>query len=376
MKPCYRITAILLFLTVLFGIPVCFFLQADTEFSENENRCLSGKPTVSAENIRSGKFMRDTEQYINDQFPQKDFWISCKSDWMRLLGSKEIGGVYLAEDGYLFEKWCTAEFDENRLRENTKAVTDFAQQHPEQNISIMLVPTAGMILHDKLPKGAPMFRQSIALDIANQTLRDVSVLDVSAVFAAHSTERLYYKTDHHWTSYGAFLAYCAWCEMHGRTVNPNAYEIETVTEEFQGTLQAKVFGTHCAFDTIELYQNKEQMPYRVEYNFGKTQNDTVYALEQLSQKDKYRVFLGGNHPEITIQTAAKNKKHLLVVKDSFANAFIPFLLNDYETVHIIDPRYYHGDIEAYIRTQNINECLFLYNIKNFCEDENIVNVFV
>lgn len=375
MKKLYHITAIVLFLAVLFGIFVCFLVQEDREFSESENRYLAAKPVISVENILSGKFMRDTEQYINDQFPEKDFWISCKSDFMRLLGSKEIGGVYLAKDDYLIEKWLTEEFDEELLTENTETLTSFAQQHPEQKISLMLVPTAGMILSDKLPKDAPMFNQKIAYDIVNTNLNGISTIDLSSLFASHSTESLYYKTDHHWTTYGAFLAYSAWCEMNGQSVNQNEYEIEIVTEEFQGTLQSKVLGTYCAFDKIDLYKQKNETPYRVENNFGKTYSDTVYALERLSQKDKYQVFLGGNHPEITIKTSQRNGKHLLVIKDSFANAFIPFLLNDYEAIHIIDPRYYHGNIDEYILDNNINECLFLYNIKNFCEDKNIGNLF-
>lgn len=199
---------------------------------------------------------------------------------------------------------------------------------------------------------------------------------MNSLFTAHSTESLYYKTDHHWTTYGAFLAYSAWCKMNGISTDINEFEIESVTEEFQGTLHSKVLGTHCAFDKIELFKRKNEIQYRVEFNFGKTYSDTVYAMERLSQKDKYQVFLNGNHPEITIKTSQTNGKHLLIVKDSFANAFIPFLLNDYETIHIIDPRYYHGNIDEYIKDNNINEYLFLYNIKNFCEDKNIPNVLI
>ena len=355
MKKSYHIAIIVLFITVLFCTPACFFLQKDREFSESENRYLAAKPAVSADKILSGKFMKDTEQYINDQFPQKDFLISFKSDFMRLLGCKEIGGVYLAKDGYLIEKWLAEEFDGDLLKKNTEALTEFAQRHPEQKISFMLVPTAGMILSDKLPKGAPMFDQKIAYNIVNRNLKHITFVDLNSLFASHSTENLYYKTDHHWTTYAAFLAYSAWCEINGRSANKNEFEILTVAEEFQGTLHSKVLGNHCSFDKIELYKRKNQIPYSVEYNFGKNRSDTVYDTEKLFIKDKYQVFLGGNHPEITIRTSQKNKKHLLVIKDSFANAFIPFLLNEYETIHIIDPRYYHGNLDEYI----FNNSLFL-----------------
>lgn len=374
MRKFYHITAIVLFLAALFGIPACFLLQKDAEFSESENRYLTSKPSVSVEKILSGKLMEDTEKYIDDQFPQRTFWISFKSDFLRLIGSKEINGVYLAKEGYLIEKWLPDEFDEERLTENTEALNSFAQRHQEQKISVMLIPTAGMILNDKLPKNAPMFNQQIAFDFVRNRLDGISYIDLNSLFASHSEETLYYKTDHHWTTHGAFLAYSAWCETNGRSVISDDFEIETVTDNFQGSLHSKVLGNYCAVDKIDLYKRKDEVLYRVEYNFGKAQSNTVYAMERLSQKDKYQVFLNGNHPEITIRTSQTNGKHLLVVKDSFANAFVPFLLNDYETIHIIDPRYYNGSIDDYMFDNRIDECLFIYNIKNFCEDKNIPDI--
>lgn len=371
MKKYYQICAIVLFVAVLFCVPVCFFLQDDKEFSENENRYLAQRPDMSAEDVLSGEFMEDTEQYINDQFPQKDFWTGFKSDLLRLTGSREIGGVYLAKDGYLIEKWLPEDFDETLLTENIDVINDFAERHPEQKVSVMLVPTAAMILSDKLPTGAPMFEQNIAYDIVCENLGRVSMVGLNSLFARHSAEELYYKTDLHWTSRGAFLAYCAWREMNGQNVDEAGFEITTVTDEFQGTLYSKVLGSHCAFDSIEIYQSKIELPCSVEHNFGRTQSETIFATEKLSQKDKYQIFLNGNHPEVSIKTAQENGRHLLIIKDSFANAFIQFLLNDYETIHLIDPRYYYGDIDEYISDNEITECLFLYNIKNFCEDENL-----
>lgn len=372
-KRCQTI-AIALFLAALFIIPVCFLFQKDAEFSESENRYLASKPSLSFEKILSGKFMTDTEKYVDDQFPQRNLFISFKSDFLRLIGSKEINGVYLADDGYLIEKWLPSEFDGERLAENIDALNSFAEKHPEQKISVMLVPTAGMVLSDKLPKNAPMFDQQSAYDEVTEKLNGISYIDLNPTFGAHSGEELYYRTDHHWTTYGAFLAYSAWCEANGSSADIKDFEKETVTGEFRGTLHSKVLGSRCAYDEIETYKRKGEAPYRVEYNFGKTVSDTVYSAERLSQKDKYQVFLDGNHPEVTIKTSTANGKHLLVIKDSFANAFVPFLLGDYETVHIIDPRYYNGSVSDYMLDNEINECLFLYNIKNFCEDKNIPDV--
>lgn len=374
MKKIGQITAIVLFLAMLYGIPVSFLIQKDIAFSENENRYLADKPLLSLENMLSGKFMEGMERYIDDQFPQRDFWVSLKSDFLRLTGRKEINGVYLAGDGYLIEKWLESEFDEKRLAENIEALNRFAQRHPEQTIAVMLVPTAGMILKEKLPENAPMFHQQLAYDLVNRKLGGVSYIDLNPLFAAHSTEALYYRADHHWTTYGAFLAYSAWCAANGCSADFDSFESETVTDEFQGSLYSKVLGSYCVVDKIELYRQGEEEAYDVAYNFGKMRSHTVYASERLMQKDRYQVFLNGNHPEVTIRTSQTNGRHLLIIKDSFANAFVPFLLKDYETIHLIDLRYYNGSINDYMLENDINECLILYNIKNFCEDKNILDI--
>lgn len=374
MKKIGQITAIVLFLAMLYGIPVSFLIQKDIAFSENENRYLADKPLLSLENMLSGKFMEGTERYIDDQFPQRDFWVSLKSDFLRLTGRKEINGVYLAGDGYLIEKWPESEFDEKQLTENIEALNCFAKRHPEQKISVMLVPTAGMILKDKLPENAPMFDQQIAYDLVKRGLGGISYIDLIPLLTEHSTEDLYYKTDHHWTTRGAFLAYSAWCEANGCSADLDSFLTELVTDKFQGSLYSKVLGSYCVADKIELYGQREEDAYDVSYNFGKIHSNTVYASERLLQKDKYQVFLNGNHPEVTIRTSQTNGRHLLIIKDSFANAFVPFLLKEYETIHLIDLRYYNGNIDDYMLENEINECLILYNIKNFCEDKNILDI--
>lgn len=376
MKKSYQIVAMVLFLLTLFSVPICILVTKDVEFSESENRYLAGRPSFSLANIQSGKFMEESETYMNDQFPQKDFWISFRSDFLRLMGNKEINGVYLAKDDYLIEKWITGEFDQKQLAENVDSLNDFAQRHPGQNISMILVPTAGMILEDKLPPNAPIFDQKIAFHSVIRRLQGISYIDLNLLFASHGTEALYYKTDHHWTSYGASLAYSAWCDVKGKSADLEKFEVKTATESFQGSLYSKVLGTHCAEDKIDLYIRKDEGAYYVEYNSGKIQSDTVFAMDRITQKDKYQVFLGGNYPEITIKTSQKNGKRLLLIKDSFANAFVPFLLNDYEMIHIIDPRYFKGSVDDYILKNRINDYLFLYNIKNFCEDENLKNILM
>lgn len=375
MKKIGRNAGIALFLAALYIVPVCFATGADREFSENENRYLEQRPELSAEAVVSGEYMKAAEKYISDQFPARDRWISAKSDLMRLTGAKEVNGVYLGEEGYLIEKWLPQEIDMEQLEENITVLNTYAKMYPKQKISVMIVPTAGAILHEKMPENAPYIKQDRLMEFVERELCDIEWVNIKTILEKDAEEGIFYKTDHHWTTYGAFLAYGEWKKSRGGEVREEQFEIERVAESFQGSLYSRVLGSGCAEDTVELYRRKEEVPYTVSYQYGKDVCNSVYAMGNLRKKDKYQVFLNGNHPELTIRSQNRNGKHLLVFKDSFANAWIPFAVNDFESIHVIDPRYFNGNIEEYITENGITESLFLYNIKNFCEDKRLAKLF-
>ncbi len=372
MKKIYERTATILFLASLWIVLLSIFLIKDKEYSENENRYLTTKPDISMEDVSSGKFMDTFETYLNDQFPLRDKWIAFKTDIQRLFGKTDINGTYLGSDGYLFEKWTENDFNLENLQKNIDSIKKFVQINNDKKGTILIVPTSSLPLQDKLPKNAPIFNQNKAFDMIYSNLgRDCEQIDIRPMLDAHKSEYIYYKTDHHWTTLGAYLGYTEWQRQNGNLVELSDYNVTLATSDFKGSLYSKVLNRNSALDEIYIYDKIQQPTYKVEYNFGKTQTDSVYHLERLNEKDKYQVFLNGNFPELTISTDLNNEKHLLIFKDSFANAFIPFLLSDYETIHVIDLRYFKGDLNDYISQNNITEYLFLYNIKNFCEDTSI-----
>lgn len=347
-----------------------FFLK-DKEFSENENRYLSQKPEFSLKNVFSGKFMRDTEKYMDDQFAGREQWITVKTDIQKLMGNKEINGVYLGRDGYLIEKWTDEMLDENLLNRNIDSLNAFAAHYGDKKISVLIAPTAGLVMQDKLPANAPAVDQDRALDRIQENLKGASFVDVRETLISHR-DTAYYKTDHHWTSRGAFYAYAQWCAQDGRTAPLlSDYRIKRESDSFKGSLYSKVLNRDCAADRVEVFSREDVPPYSVSYNFGKISADSIFAFNFLEQKDQYQVFLGGNYPELTVTSEHKNGKHLLILKDSYANAFIPFLLGEYETVHAVDLRYFNQDLDSYIAQSSITEILVLYNIKNFSEDSTV-----
>ena len=101
----------------------------------------------------------------------------------------------------------------------------------------------------------------------------------------------------------------------------------------------------------------------------------MYEEKYLNEKDKYSYFLDNNHALITITNKSlNNNNELLVIKDSYANSFIPLIAKHYEKIHVIDPRYYRLSISSYIRENNISNVLFLYNVLTLDDDMGIVSV--
>jgi hypothetical protein len=139
----------------------------------------------------------------------------------------------------------------------------------------------------------------------------------------------------------------------------------TVTEKFRGSLYSKILDADSAYDSIWTY-NDFDAPMLVD---NETIYDSIYDETKLSEKDKYAYFFGGNYGEIYVDGTGEG--NLLLVKDSFANSFVPMLTQDYDTIYMVDLRYYNGDMTEYLTEHNITEVLVLYNISNFISDRNI-----
>ena len=139
---------------------------------------------------------------------------------------------------------------------------------------------------------------------------------------------------------------------------------------FYGSLAQQIAWTHTQ-DDLQLQLPKEETPYTVEDPSAGTTSTTLYAQDALSSADPYTVFFGGNAPLLRVDSALANGKRLLVIKDSYANAFIPYLIPYYEEIVIVDPRYYYDDLDELIESEEISETLFLFNMNTFCTDDSL-----
>jgi hypothetical protein len=362
--------AMALVLLAYIGIMVSLNLVLpDRAFSESENRVLEQRPHFSVSDLIEGRFTANYESYIADQFALRDFWIGVKSDLERVLGKRESNGVYLGKEGCLLQQFVKP--DQEAFQEKVEKLNAFAAATPGLDKYFLLAPTAVKIWEDKLPFGAPVDDQLVYMNKLRESLdQSINYVDVYETLASHRDEPIYYKTDHHWTTAGAFYAYEKLASVIGFTpCDRSCFQVKKVTDSFYGSLYSKGGFRHLHPDSIELYLPQTAERYQVEYYDDQQVSDSLYSMDNLEKKDKYTVFLNGNQSLIKITTAVDNGKNLLVLKDSYANCLIPFLTGHYHEIYVVDLRYYSDDLLELIKANGIEEVLFLYNAQSFFEGE-------
>ena len=330
LAPLIAISATLLALSV-----GSFFLTPDRAFSENENRYLQLTPKLTWDNVMSGKFMTDAENYTGDQILLRDVWTATRSLLQRAEGKEDISGTYLGADRRYFAKVTDDSFDWNSLVKNAGYVRDFFDANSGKPCTALIVPSPAGVLRDALPENAPYFDEDRAFTALSDTLGD-TLLDSRQTLA--SVDDPYYHTDHHWTTMGAQAVYEQWAAATGHTAR--SYDLTLASDHFRGTLYSKVLLPDSVYDSV--YYAPE---IAVDSVVCDGEDGTLYDLSALEQKDKYELFLGGNYGKAVITTGVENGKHLLLVKDSFANSFVPFLTGDYETITMLDLRYFRGSVQ-------------------------------
>ena len=349
-----------LFAGLTFGLPA-------TEFSPNENRYLAQMPELTVDTLLSGEFQSRLDEFLSDQIPLREFWIGANTNIKKWLGKTEINGVYFGADGYYFQQFTEDSYSASR-KDAVFALLDQFAGKQSVPVTVMPVPTPGAVLQDKLPLNAPMYDADAVWEELKAALPEADFVDLREAFSA-SEAQLYYKTDHHWTAWGAYEAYVQYCRAKGLTAKPlEAFELERVSSAFFGTIYSKTLDSAAQPESIYAPQKLPQI--RVDFDGQKT-GDSIYDPAFLSQKDQYAYFFGGNWGKVEIQTGAENGKRLLVIKDSFANSFVPYLLEDYEEIIMLDLRYFSGNVQQTLEEAGTTEVLFLYEMTNLLTDTGI-----
>ena len=346
---------LLLAVSALIGL-----LLPDRYYSEREKRTLTQKPKFTVANFISGEFSDELEKYLTDQVPLRDGWVTMKTYMELAIGKRESVGVYICKDKYLMDKFTS--YSKKQLVANAAALVDLQEKLAAEGISMntILVPMAAQVLTDKLPAYAPVADYAAILQVLTDA--GVDTTDVLSALVAHSSENIYYRTDHHWTSLGAYYAYCAW-----RGIEPNVDEWtqEVLCDDFYGTTWNKVpLPTVPAEEITAWYKHINRS---VSYNNGQYETDSIYERKYLSGSDQYAVFLNSNQAQTVIEGSGKSGK-LLLIKDSYGNTFSQFPVEDYAEVHVLDLRFFKGDVTEYAKENGITDTLVLYGTQSFVKD--------
>lgn len=362
----------LLFLIILVSLN---FIIKPKKFSESENRILAQAPKFSIDRLFEGRFIKKYEKYKSDQFAFRGSWINIKSTIDKISGKKENNGIYLSDNDYLIENF--KEPNDDYTNQNINAINKFSKIHKNIKSYVMIAPNAVSIVKDKLPKFAPVLNQRDYINNLKRKLSsDIKFIDTFDTLNNHKNEYLYYRTDHHWTTLGAYYSYLEACKtMNLKAKTKDNYSIKRVTNDFYGTLSSKSAFHVDEPDSIDVYIPKSSDDEVIaNYLKEKKKEGTLYDSDSLKKKDKYTVFLEGNHPIVKINTTSKSDKKLLLIKDSYANSFVQFLTTHYSQIVMVDPRYYYDDIESLIKNEGTTDILYLYNANTFFQDNSLAPV--
>ena len=374
MKEFMKKTEAVVFLAVLFILPLLTLVSHKDSFSELENRTLQKQPEFSFDSWFEGSFMEEFDSYVSDHFIGRPGWIKAKLNAELAIGRKEINGIYIS-DGRLIER--TPEPDYDTMDKSIEAINSLAASVTAP-VYVMLAPTSAGIYTDLIPKNAPQLDQRSIIDYVYKNLDSrVSTVNIYDILNASKEDYIYYRSDHHWTSLGAYYAYSTAISKLGFSAVPfSRYDIEHASSDFLGTYYSKTLYDKIHPDTIDIYTSKDGgsvVSCTVSNAIEEKSYDSIYFREFLDVKDKYSIYLGTNQPCIKIKTDLQSDKKILIFKDSYANSFVPFLTQHYNEITVLDMRYIN-DFRDYADPEDYTHILFLYNSTTFSSDDNIKKI--
>ena len=338
----------------------------DSVFSEKENRYLQTAPSLSVTSLLNGEYMSQTENYCSDQFIARDGWIAFKARLELLQGKKENNGVFLCENERLIEPFAMPEAS---LMDRQIRYVDQLTDSVSVPVALALIPTSAEFYRYMLPAGVRCDSQRDAIEyVYAQT--HARCADILGALEPHREEYIFYRTDHHWTSHGARWAYAALAETLGISER-SAFHETTVSDSFLGTTYSTSGFFWVQPDHMETLVDEPPGVTVERYDKLEPEMGALYVESMLETKDKYRFYLGGNTPCAVIRTGNEGRPSLLIIRDSFADSLVPFLLQDYAEIHLLDLRYYRESVLEYIQTQKIDNVLLLYSTDNFFSDNNL-----
>ena len=374
----FRYPMILIFGGLILVTTTLDLLSPPKTFSEMENRYLAEKPEMTLRSLLEEddekKYTALYEKYTNDQFIGRDQWITLKSVTESALGKIENNGIAYGADHYMFAKMeYFSDLQQRQLPKNISFIQQMAQAYPEMEIDFALIPNSYAVLTEKVPLGLENIDQEAEISriYGELTAPNLQKLDLLEPLRAHEEEYIYYRTDHHWTTLGAYYGYSAYVEAKGMEPVPLEELAPHQVEGFYGTYYSKAKAFDAVADTITWYD----IPVTsVEVN-GEEKGG-LYDLSQFEKRDKYAGLLWSNNG-LTVIKSGCNRYHqegktsrILLLKDSYGNSLAPFLAYNYDEVWVVDMRY-TAKLSPILEMADFDQVAVMYNYTTFTEDSNV-----
>jgi hypothetical protein len=387
MKKTVERIMVALFALLIFGFGIGFIALSDRSFSEQENRSLQGFPKFRWDKLADGRFSQEMNEYYADQFPLRDFLVGCKGSVELLLGKGENNGVLLGEDGYIAKRLYNMLCSDETVRKDHDAFDMSHVQSAAQGIlnveQRLDVPFCAMLMGRTVDVAPSAFDYPIHYSNA---LRDTlsSVLGTADAYVDTISmyrdlfargEYVYYKTDHHWTTRGAYYGDVAVMEsfgMESEILPMDAFTKTVASDSFYGTTWSAGGMKFVGPDRIEFWSIGNEDEFSVVAD-GKELNG-FYNKDYLEKKDKYSAFLDGTHDVVTVSRKNGAERPTLVVfRDSFGSSLAPFLAQHFDLVllNLSSYRTDYTDVTRYAEEYDADMVLLIYTLENVLEDNRL-----
>lgn len=355
---------------IIFFISLIDIANKDLQFSIFENRSLAQKPQFYYDDFKSGRYFKNYERYINDQFLLRNTWTNIKSFSEFTLMKKENNGILYGKKDFLFDKFNSV--NEENLSKNINTLKSFISSS-NSYFNIMIIPESFSIYKELLPYGANLIDEIKYIDNINDEfnkLNNAKSINIINTLFENKEKYIYYKTDHHWTSLGAYLAYIEFTSKKNiEPININNLH-ENRVDNFLGTYFSKAKNFNAKEDYILYYDNNN-----ISITIDGVEVDGLNDNSKWSSSDKYSSFIWGNNGLTVIKNnSIKDNSKILVIKDSFANSFIQYLTYNYNEVCIIDLRSFTGSFKEFYNNNSFDTVLIIYSFNNLVNDVNISRI--
>lgn len=357
------------FLAVMF---LCYLVLPKEVFSQKEKRYLAEKPAISWETLVSGDFGEQIEDYLSDHIPGRNFFVGVNAGFDLITGRQITTDVRLLKGNRLVE--APVAWNPAILEKNVNAINHFAELLGRE-VDLMIIPSAGWASQGAYVRGLDLFSREVYADAAYiadiYAMADGSIKTFDAVSVMEGREDYYYRTDHHWNSRGAWEMYRSYAESQGRDyLADDLFRIEPVPG-FHGSTYTRSGLWTVDSEELELWHSGTSLS--VQNGESAEIHEGVFYRQRLEEADKYTVYLDGNHSVVRIENPdRKGEGKILVIRDSYANCLGCFLAESYETVVLVDLRYYKKPVSELCAQEDFADILICYSIGNFMTDTNLL----